>query len=232
LADTASVLITVGNWQTGGVQPVPVGHVAPRLSRRACMADDLSSLRASQRDDDVMSADVAQLARDINARCRLRGRFVLRSGEVSDEYFDKYIFEADPGLLARVTTVMRTLIPEGTDLLGGLELGGIPLVTMLSHATGIPALFVRKRAKTYGTCRLAEGTDPSGRTVVLVEDVITAGGTVIAAARALRQLGAAVSSVVCVIDRTRPTGSGLADEGIAVKSVFTKDLLDSADAGS
>jgi orotate phosphoribosyltransferase len=179
----------------------------------------------------VPSDDVTQLAREVNARCRLRGRFVLRSGRVSDEYFDKYLFEADPQLLARVTDAMRALIPDSTDLLGGLELGGIPLVTMLSHATGIPALFVRKQAKSYGTARLAEGGDPAGRTVVLVEDVITTGGAVVAAAGALRILGATVTTVVCAIDRSSPAAS-IADAGIAVRSVLTKDLLDAADRAS
>ena len=177
-----------------------------------------------------MDSDVTQLARDINALCRLRGRFTLRSGQVSAEYFDKYLFEADPVLLARVTQHLRMHVPDGTDLLGGLELGGIPLVTMLSQATGIPALFVRKQAKSYGTRRLAEGGDPAGRTVVLVEDVITTGGAVIAAARALRELGATVTTVVCAIDRSSPGAEQLTGEGIVVRAVLTKGLLDTADA--
>jgi orotate phosphoribosyltransferase len=178
----------------------------------------------------VLSDDLAQLADEINARCRLRGRFTLRSGQVSDEYFDKYLFEADPLLVARVTAAMRTLVPADTELLGGLELGGVPLVALLSQATGIPALFVRKQAKSYGTRRLVEGSDPAGRMVVLVEDIITNGGTVIAAASALRDLGATVTSVVCVIDRSGPELSGLSAAGMTVRPVFTKDLLDTAAA--
>lgn len=180
----------------------------------------------------MQSGDLAQLARDVNARCRLRGSFTLRSGQVSDEYFDKYLFEADPLLLARVTGAMRALIPDGTDMLGGLELGGIPIVTLLSQTTGIPALFVRKAAKTYGTRRLAEGGDPGGRLVVLVEDVITTGGAVVAAARALRDLGAIVTTVVCAIDRSRPDARGLESERIAVRAVLTGDLLDAVNAAS
>jgi orotate phosphoribosyltransferase len=180
----------------------------------------------------VQSGDLAQLARDVNARCRLRGSFTLRSGQTSEEYFDKYLFEADPLLLARVTGAMRALIPDGTDLLAGLELGGIPLVTLLSQTTGIPALFVRKSAKDYGTGRLAEGGDPAGRLVVLVEDVITTGGAVVAAARALRDLGATVTTVVCAIDRSGPDARGLESEGIAVRAVLTKDLLDAVNAVS
>jgi orotate phosphoribosyltransferase len=172
--------------------------------------------------------DMAQLACDIDARCRLRGSFTLRSGQVSGEYFDKYLFESDPALLRRVASAMAELVPADTGLLGGLELGGIPLATLLSQLTGIPALFVRKQAKSYGTRQLAEGGDPRGRTVVLVEDVITTGGAVARAARALRELGATVTTVVCAIDRSQPGASGLTIEGIAVRSVLTKAMLDAA----
>ena len=82
---------------------------------------------------------------------------------------------------------MVDLVPEDTELLGGLELGGIPIVTVLSSLTGTPALFVRKQAKKYGTCKLAEGPDVEGRRVTLVEDVITTGGAVRDATRALRE---------------------------------------------
>jgi orotate phosphoribosyltransferase len=172
--------------------------------------------------------DLVSLARDLDACCRLRGRFTLRSGQVSNEYMDKYRFESDPVLLQRVVARMRDLVPDGTGLLGGLELGGVPLVTMLSFATGIPALFVRKQAKEYGTRQIAEGADPAGHNVMLVEDVITTGGAVAAAAQALRALGATVTTVVCAIDRSRPGQNALAAEGIEVRSVLTRQQLDAA----
>jgi orotate phosphoribosyltransferase len=124
--------------------------------------------------------------------------------------------------------VMAGLVPADTELLGGLELGGVPLATVLSQLTGIPALFVRKRAKSYGTQRLAEGGDPKARTVTLIEDVITTGGAVVSAARVLRELGATVTTAVCAIDRSASGASSLADEGIALKSALTKNLLDTA----
>lgn len=64
------------------------------------------------------------LAADIDATCRLSGEFTLRSGQVSHEYFDKYLFEADPALLERVATQMVDLVPEGTELLGGWSSAG------------------------------------------------------------------------------------------------------------
>jgi orotate phosphoribosyltransferase len=176
----------------------------------------------------MTDSDLTQLAHDIDARCRLRGEFTLRSGQRTTEYFDKYLFESDPGLIRRVAGQMAGLVPDGTALLGGLELGGVPLAAVLSQLTGLPALFIRKQAKTYGTCRLAEGGDPRRRSVTLVEDVITTGGAVLAAATALRELGATVTTVVCAIDRSPGTGTGsLADAGLSVRSVLTKAQLDS-----
>jgi orotate phosphoribosyltransferase len=172
--------------------------------------------------------ELVALARDVDARSRLRGEFTLRSGARATEYFDKYLFEADPALLARIVDRMRPLVPDGAERLGGLELGGVPLATLLGQRTGLPVLFVRKQAKEYGTRKLAEGGDPSGRRVVLVEDVITTGGAVRSAALALRALGATVDTVICAIDRQETDGNPLADIGLEIRSVLTRSLLDSA----
>jgi orotate phosphoribosyltransferase len=121
---------------------------------------------------------------------------------------------------------MVQLLPPDTELLGGLELGGIPLATMVSAMTGRSALFVRKKAKEYGTCKLAEGPDVAGRRVTLVEDVITTGGAVRDATRALREAGAVVDVVVCAIDRSPAGENPLADVGLEVRAVLTKAELD------
>jgi orotate phosphoribosyltransferase len=181
--------------------------------------------------DGAVPTDAA-LAADIDAACRLSGTFTLRSGQVSHEYFDKYLFETTPALLARVAEAMVELVPDGTELLGGLEMGGIPIATVLSSRTGLPALFVRKKAKEYGTCKLAEGPDVAGRRVTLVEDVITTGGAVRDATNALRAAGATVEVVVCAIDRSPSGENPLADVGLEVRPVLTKADLDAARAAS
>ncbi|MEO5666329.1 MAG: orotate phosphoribosyltransferase [Nocardioides sp.] len=170
------------------------------------------------------------LAADINALCRLTGEFTLRSGQVADTYFDKYLFEADPVLLDRVATQMLELLPAATDLLGGLEMGGIPIATMVSAKTGTSALFVRKKAKEYGTCKLAEGPSVEGRRVTIVEDVITTGGAVRDATNALRELGAIVETVVCAIDRSPAGENPLSDLGLEIRAVLTRADLDAAQA--
>ena len=168
------------------------------------------------------------LAADVNRSCRLTGSFTLRSGQQATEYFDKYRFEADPALLRRVAEAMVSLLPRDTEMLGGLELGGVPIAVALGQLTGLATVFVRKEAKTYGTCKLAEGPDVSGRTVTLIEDVITTGGAVGRAALALRRLGATVEHVVCAIDRSSPGENRLDVLGVTINPLLTRADLDRA----
>jgi orotate phosphoribosyltransferase len=173
-------------------------------------------------------ADIATLAARVRAAALLTGSFVLRSGRVSTEYFDKYRFEADPVLLADVAAAMAGLVPADAELLAGLELGGVPLATLVSARTGLPARFVRKKAKEYGTCQIAEGGDLAGRRVVLVEDVVTSGGAVLDATKVLREQGAIVEHVLCVIDRQEGGRERLAELGLTLAAVLTRAELDAA----
>lgn len=165
------------------------------------------------------------LARRIHEVSHLKGQFLLRSGVVSDEYFDKYRFESDPALLNDIAQTMRGLIPDGVDALAGLEMGGIPIATVLSQLTGIPTLFVRKKAKEYGTCKLAEGGSTQGLRIVIVEDVITSGGQIAASAKELRALGADIVRVIGVIDREAGGVKNLAEEGLELRALFTMSEL-------
>jgi orotate phosphoribosyltransferase len=160
------------------------------------------------------------LANRVYDIAHLTGQFTLRSGQTSTEYFDKYRFEADPVLLRDVAAAMAPLVPDGIDALAGLEMGGIPVVTALSMATGLPARFVRKEAKTYGTCLLAEGGTIDGQRLLVVEDVVSTGGQVLLSTADLRERGAKVDTVLCVIDR-RPEGSDVFEaEGLELRSLF------------
>ncbi len=172
--------------------------------------------------------DRRSLAAALFDRSHLTGHFVLRSGQVSDEYFDKYRFEADPTLLRALAEALAELVPEGTEVLAGLELGGVPLAVALGQVTGLPCAFVRKAAKPYGTRKVAEGSDVDGRRVLVVEDVITSGGQVVASTEDLRLLGAEVDHALCVIDRQAGGGDALAAIGVALRPLFTMTALKSA----
>jgi orotate phosphoribosyltransferase len=164
----------------------------------------------------------SEIAKQIYAVSHLVGSFQLRSGRISNEYFDKYQFEADPILLNAIVKQMVTLIPSDIEVLAGLELGGISIVTLLSHYSGLPAVFVRKEAKKYGTSRLAEGVQINNRKVLIVEDVVTSGGQIVISANQLRQLGAQIDYVVCVIDREEGAIDKLLAEGITMLSLLKR----------
>ena len=180
----------------------------------------------------LVVVDLEHLARRIVETCLVEGSFTLRSGRQSDRYFDKYLFEARPDLLEAVAEHLAPLVPQETEVLAGLELGGVPIATALGMATGLPLAFVRKAAKTYGTMKLAEGTDVAGRNVLIVEDVISTGGQVATSAADLREAGAEVDTALCVIDRSDGTHD-LDRAGIELRSLFrSADLEQTRPAGS
>ncbi|MEU8423057.1 phosphoribosyltransferase family protein [Micromonospora sp. NPDC048835] len=169
---------------------------------------------------------LAALAREIDTTCRLAGTFVLRSGRTAHEYFDKYRFEADPRLLDRVAAELAHLVPPDIEVLAGLEMGGIPVVTALGRHTGLPCAFVRKSAKAYGTARLTEGAELAGRRVLVVEDVVTSGGQVVISTGHLRDLAARVEHALCVIDRAEGGAQALAGHGVTLRALLSRADLE------
>ncbi|MFC7680734.1 orotate phosphoribosyltransferase [Paenibacillus sp. GCM10028914] len=166
-----------------------------------------------------------ELAREIYEVAHLTGDFTLRSGQISNEYFDKYLFEANPIVLSKVAKELVTLIPAGVEVLAGLEMGGIPIATALSLQSNIPAAFVRKKAKEYGTCKLAEGSSIEGKRICIIEDVVTTGGQVILSTNDLRAAGAIVEDIVCVIERNPEGRTKLEEIGLNVHSLFKMEEL-------
>lgn len=168
----------------------------------------------------------AELARRIAAIASLEGEFLLRSGQVSHRYFDKYRFEGQPDLLRPLAQAMSALLPKDTEIVAGLELGGVPLATAISLETGLPAAFIRKEAKTYGTCQAVEGQDVAGKNVTFIEDVISTGGAVADAYDLVSKEGANVTSVVCAIWRGECEPSIKGVSGLPVYPVFKRGDLE------
>lgn len=169
-----------------------------------------------------------ELARAIYERTHLTGEFRLRSGAIASEYFDKFRFESEPRLLRAIADELVRMVPVGTEVLAGLELGGVPIATVLSQLTGLPAVFVRKKAKTYGTCKLAEGDDIAQLRLPIVEDVATTAGQIVESVGELRAAGAIISDAMVVIDREQGGRANLAASGIALHALFTLGELKAA----
>ncbi len=167
----------------------------------------------------------ASLISRIEVTACQQGVFHLQTGQVIEEYFDEYFLAADPTLLRDVAAEMARYVPPGTEMLVGMELGGIPLAVALSAATAVPAGFLRRERKSYGTRRQIEGHPVAGRDVVLVDDVVRSGSQVLRAVSVLRRAGASVATAICVLDRGIDGRARLAENQIILRSLLTPDAL-------
>lgn len=163
------------------------------------------------------------------------GGFKLASGAVSPYYVDCRILMAHPAprhLVARLA--FEHLKALEFDSIGGLEIGAIAIATAISdyayHATPRRewrTFVVRKQAKDHGLGKLLEGAVKPGDRTVVVDDVLTSGGSIITAVTAARDAGQGVSHALVIVDRQEQDGRARIEaQGIALLSLLTiHDLL-------
>ncbi|KYK20700.1 orotate phosphoribosyltransferase [Thermoplasmatales archaeon SM1-50] len=132
------------------------------------------------------------------------GRFVLTSGAISDYYIDIKKASTEPKTLKLIAQEMGAFT-KGYDLLAGMELGAVPLVVAVSLETGIPYVIIRKEKRKHGTGKQIEGADVKGKSVLIIEDVTTSGGSVIKTIQILRENNAEVEKALAVVDRESGT---------------------------
>jgi orotate phosphoribosyltransferase len=161
------------------------------------------------------------LAKRIADVALLRGNFTLRSGRTSTFYLDKYLFSTQPDILEKLGKLFAERIPEGTTRLAGAELGGIPLVTAASLASGLPSVFIRNQKKDYGTAKQLEGVVGPADRVVIVEDIATTGGQVLEAAKVIDATGAKITRIIATIDRLEGARENIEKAGYAFEALFT-----------
>ncbi len=176
-------------------------------------------------------AQRARLVRLLTERSFQRKRVILASGRESDFFIDckQTVLTAEGHALAG--ELMLELLdelggPDAVDAVAGVELGGCPLASAVSlvsfqRSRPLPALYVRKAQKDHGTQKLVEG-DKSlfpGIRVVLLEDVITTGGSSLKAVEALRAVGAQVVGIVALVDREEGGAETIRDAGLRLVSV-------------
>lgn len=167
------------------------------------------------------------IAQRICEAALLHGEFTLRSGRTSKYYLDKYLFETQPDILHALGGLFAEAIAKfgDVDRLAGAELGGIPLVTVASIATGKPSVLIRNQKKDYGTAKQLEGKLNEGERIIIVEDVATTGGQVLEAAKVIEATGAKVVAIIAVIDRQEGARENIEGGGFAFDALFTKKDL-------
>lgn len=171
----------------------------------------------------------------LQQRSVLRGSFTLASGRVSPYYLDcKLTTLASPRGLALASELILDrvcAIRPRPDAIGGLTIGAAPLsigVSQLAwHRLGwsLPVFVVREGRKAHGTERRVEGELRAGWRVVIVDDVMTTGNSVLTAIGAAQEAGASIARVIVLVDREEGAGDTLKD--YEVERLFTyKDLLE------
>lgn len=181
-----------------------------------------------------------RLARILYEKSYMEGDFTLSSGRKSDYYFDCRQSSLHPEGAWLIGALFYEML-KGMDLqaVAGMTMGADPLVTSTSlYAYGqgrsLPALIVRKEVKGHGASRAVEGLAnvSQGDRVLLLEDVVTTGGSVIKACRRVEEAGLHVESVFCILNREEPGwADAFAEAGHELRSIFTrKELLSLAGA--
>ncbi|MWV40265.1 orotate phosphoribosyltransferase [Natrialba sp. INN-245] len=152
------------------------------------------------------------------------GEFELSSGGTSEYYIDKYLFETDPRSLEAVAEAFADHLEED-DTLGAVALGGVPLAAATSVEAGVPYVIARKQRKDHGTGNLIEGRLEEGEEVVVLEDVVTTGKSLVDAIEALRDAGATVERALVVADREEGGREAVEETGVEMEALVTASEL-------
>jgi orotate phosphoribosyltransferase len=169
-----------------------------------------------------MMPDIASLIKDVGAI--KKGKFKLSDGSLTDYYIDKYVFETKPDVLDQITDeIVTKLDGSDIDVVVGPELGAVPLVTAVSLRAGIPAAYIRKGQKHYGTQARIEGTIEKGMQVAIVEDVTTTGGTILDTANLVEEVGGIVEHLIVVVDRNEEAVENVHEAGFELEYLARVD---------
>jgi orotate phosphoribosyltransferase len=171
----------------------------------------------------VAGPDRKELAELVSRLSVVHGRVTLSSGKEADYYVDLRRATLHHRASALIGALIRELTGDWDyDVVGGLTLGADPVATAVMHASGRPidAFVVRKSAKAHGLQRLIEGSEVSGKRVLVVEDTSTTGNSALTAVRAVREAGGEVVGVATVVDRATGAAEAIEAEGLPYRSVL------------
>jgi orotate phosphoribosyltransferase len=174
-----------------------------------------------------------QLEGLLQERSIRRGDFVLASGQRSSYYIDcRLTTMSAQGQVVIGALGLEAIRARGwaPDAIGGLTMGADPVAYAVAAASAqrppiIDAFSVRKEAKTHGTGKLIEGNFREGARVVVVEDVITSGGSALQAIAAVKAASGIVLGVLAIVDREQGGREKLEAAGVQVVALTTASRL-------
>jgi uridine monophosphate synthetase len=211
---------------------IPISRGISRAQDPAKAARDLRDAINTARKKPALSSKKtrnARLADDLlRLGCVKFGEFKLKSGQISPIYLDLRRLVGDPHVLARAAAAYGNILRElEFERIVGLPYAALPIAAAISLQCGKPMIYPRKEQKEYGTKAAVEGPFLAGETVVVIDDLITTGGSKLEGIEKLEAAGLNVKDIVVLVDRQSATSKELQDKGIKLHSVFhISDLLD------
>lgn len=178
-------------------------------------------------DLDALRARLAEIIKEKSIKIAPPGEpFILTSGQKSNYYINGKLTAGDPeGLYCLARLILDEAKELHAEAVGGPTLGADPIVGAIAALsflaeTPMPLFIVRKEAKQHGARQQIEGSDIAGKKVVMVEDVITTGGSVFKAINVVKELGCEILKVICLVDREQGGREAFAEAGIPYQPLF------------
>lgn len=174
----------------------------------------------------IMNEKIAQAL--VDADVVKFGSFELVGGRESPIYIDLRVLPSYPKQFKIVTDELSALVKKlKVDIIAGAETAGIPLSTAISLKNNTPMVYVRRRPKGYGTDSMIEGVLEENKKVVLVDDLITNGGSKLRFVEGIKKAKGVVKDIAVILDRGQGGQEVLEKEGITLHSLITlRELLD------
>jgi orotate phosphoribosyltransferase len=162
-----------------------------------------------------------------------KGEFILSSGRKSSYYIDaRTVTLSSEGAYLCARVILDLIKDKKVSAIGGPSVGADPIlgaIATLSHIERIPikTFIIRKELKPHGRKREIEGPDlKKGEEVILIDDVVTTGESLIRSMRILKGMGINVKEAICLVDRQEGAEENLKREGLKLISIFkSKDFL-------
>lgn len=150
------------------------------------------------------------------------GRFKLHSGRMSPIYIDLRLLASFPNALREAAAAYRHRLKTLTfDRIAATPLAGLPIGTAICLDMNLPLIYPRKTVKGYGTGKQIEGQWEIGQTVVVVDDLITSGDSLLKGITFLKAAGLRVNEAVVLIDREQGGREALEEQGYRLHSLMT-----------